>query len=229
MKEKTLTDPAAHPQKRVLQYQHIDGSFELTFGGAVLLMGCCFYVISQIALPDSFAVNNLLPFTPLIAFVGGAFLIDFLVQRLRSRVTYPRSGYIAYKKPQPLKRSTRLFIWIGIPILVVVLDALLFLNRSKFPAQSQGNFSFMMLGFFGLLFSGLWTIIGWKVALPRFYLIAAISFLTSTGLFFNGIGGYLGWAIFLGTLGAALLISGSVTLWLYLRNNQLPAETSNEH
>jgi hypothetical protein len=230
MKNITPKDPAIHPQKRILQYQHIDGSFELTFGGAVLLMGYCFYVISQITLPDSFAANNLLPFTPLIAFVGGAFLIDYLVQRLRSRVTYPRSGYIAYKKPQPLKRSTRLFIWIGIPILAVILEALLFLNRSKFPAQNPDNFSFVMLGFSGLLFSGLWAIIGWKVALPRFYLIAAVSLLTSAGLFFNGIGGYLGWALFLAVMGAALLISGGVTLWQYLQNNPLLAETKpNEH
>jgi hypothetical protein len=228
MKKITPTDPAIHPKRRVLQYQHIDGTFELTFGGAILLMGCCFSLISQIPFPDSFAANNLLPFTPLIAFVGGAFLIDYLVQRLRARVTYPRSGYIAYKRPQPLKRSTRLFIWIGIPILTVALDALLFLNRSKFPAQSQDNLSFVMLGFSGLLLSGLWAIIGWKVSLPRFYLIAVVSLLTSAGLFFNGIGGYLGWALFFGVIGAALLISGGVTLWQYLRNNPFPAETFDE-
>jgi hypothetical protein len=228
MKDITPKDPAIHPQQRILQYLHIDGTFELTFGGAVLLMGCCFYVISQITLPDSFAANNLLPFTPLIAFVGGAILIDYLVQRLRAQVTYPRSGYIAYKKPQPLKRSTRLFIWIGIPILTVTLDALLFLNRSKFPAQNQDNLSFVMLGFSGLLFSGLWAIIGWKVALPRFYLIAAISLLASAGLFFNGIGGYLGWALFFGVMGVALLISGGVMLWKYLRSAPLPPESSDE-
>jgi hypothetical protein len=228
MKETTPKDPAIPPKRRVLQYQHIDGTFELTFGGAVLLMGCCYYVISQIPLPDSFAANNLLPFTPLIAFVGGAILIDYLVQRLRARVTYPRSGYIAYKKPQPLKRSTRLFIWIGIPILTMALDALLFINRSKFPAQNQDYFSLLMLGFSGLLFSGLWAIIGWKVALPRFYLIAVISLLTSAGLFFNGIGGYSGWALLLGVMGAALLISGGVTLWQYLRNTPLPPELSDE-
>jgi hypothetical protein len=224
MKKITPRDPAIHPQQRVLQYQHIDGTFELTFGGAVLLMGGCFYVISQITLPDSFAANNLLPFTPLIAFVGGAFLIDYLVQRLRSRVTYQRSGYIAYKKPQPLKRSTRLFIWIGSPILTVTLNALLFLNRSKFPAQNQEPFSLLMLGFSGIVFSGLWAIIGWKVALPRFYLIAAVSLLTSTGLFFNGIGGYPGWALFLGMMGIALLISGGVTLWQYLRQTPSPQD-----
>jgi hypothetical protein len=221
MKETTSKDLAPDPQKRVLQYQHIDGTFELTFGGAVLLMGCCFYVISQITLPDSFAANNLLPFTPLIAFVGGAFLIDYLVQRLRSQVTYPRSGYIAYKKPQPLKRLTRLFIWIGIPILTVTLVALLFINRSKFPAQNQDYSSLLMLVFSGIVLSGLWVIIGWKVALPRFYLIAAISLLASAGLFFNGIGGYLGWALFFGVVGAALLISGGITLWKYLRQTPL--------
>jgi hypothetical protein len=228
MKETISKDLATDSQKRVLQYQHIDGAFELTFGGAVLLMGSCFYVISRITLPDSFAANNLLPFTPLIAFVGGAILIDNLIRRFRARVTYTRSGYIENKKPQPLKHSTRLFIWIGIPILTVMLEALLFLNRSTFPTQNQDNFSFTMLGFSGLLFSGLWAIIGWKVALPRFYLIAALSLLTSAGLFFNAIGGYSGWAILLGVMGVALLISGGVTLWQYWRNTPLPSEPSDE-
>jgi hypothetical protein len=228
MKETFSKDLVTGPQKRALQYQHIDGTFELTFGGAVLLMGGCFYVISRITLPDSFTANNLLPFTPLIAFVGGAILIDYLIQRFRARVTYPRSGYIENKKPQPLKQSTRLFIWIGILILTMMVETLIFLNRSKIPAQNQDNFSFTMLAFSGLLFSGLWAIIGWKVVLPRFYLIAALSLLTSAGLIFNGIGGYPGWAILLGVMGAALLISGGVTLWQYWRNTPLPSEPSDE-
>jgi hypothetical protein len=221
MKETTPKDPAMHPQQRVLQFQHIDGTYELTFGGAFLLMGIGFYLLGQVTLPDSFVSRNIIPFAPLIAFVGGVFLIDYLVQRLRARVTYPRSGYIAYKKPHPLKRSTRLFIWIGIPILTVILDAFLFLNRSKFPAQNQDSMSFVLLGISGLLFSGLFVIMGWKIALPRFYLIAAVSLLTSAGLFFNGIGGYPGWALFLGVTGAALIISGGITLWRYLRQNPI--------
>jgi hypothetical protein len=221
MKETTPKDPAMHHQKRVLQFQHIDGTYELTFGGAFLLMGIGFYLLGQITLPDSFVSRNIIPFAPLAAFVIGAILIDYAIQRFRTRVTYLRSGYITYKKPQPLKRSMRLFIWIGIPVLIVILNALLFLNRSKLPSLNQDYFSLLMLGFSSFLFSGLWVIIGWKVALPRFYLIAIISFLTGIGLFINGIGGYLGWALFLGVTGAALIISGGITLWRYLRQNPI--------
>jgi hypothetical protein len=123
----------------------------------------------------------------------------------------------------------RLFIWIGIPVFVVVLDALLFLNRSRFSTPNQDYFSLLMLGFSTLLFSGLWVIIGWKVALPRFYLIAIISFLAGTGLFINGIGSYLGWALSLGVMGTALLFSGGITLGNYLRQNPAPRELPDEH
>jgi hypothetical protein len=228
MKDTSRQDPGTRPQQRVLQYQHIDGTYELTFGGAFLLMGIGFFILSRISFPDSFVSRNILPFAPLVAFTVGAILIDYAIKRFRARVTYPRSGYITYKKPQPLKRPMRLFIWIGIPVLVVVLDYLLFLNRSKFPTPNQDYFSFLMLGFSAVLFSGLWAIIGWKVALPRFYLIAIITFLTGTGLFINGIGGYTGWALLLGITGTALLISGGITLGKYLRQNPEPKETPNE-
>jgi len=228
MKDTTRQDPGIRPQQRVLQYQHIDGTYELTFGGASLLMGIGFCLLSRIPLPDSFLSRNIYPFAPLVAFVLGAILIDYVIQRFRARVTYPRSGYITYKKPQPLKRPMRLFIWIGIPVLVVVLDLVLFLNRSKFQTPNQDYFSLLMLGFSGLLFTGLWAIIGWKVALPRFYLIAIISFLTGTGLFINGIGGYTGWALLLGVMGTALLISGGITLGKYLHQNPEPKEMPNE-
>jgi hypothetical protein len=226
MKKKIPEDPVAHSQLRALQYQHVDGGFELTFGGAFLLMAVCFYVITRIAASNSFLSNNLLPFTPLVVFVGGVYLMDTLVQRLRMRVTYPRTGYIDYQKPRPLKRSTRLIIWIGIPVLTVILLVLLFLNRSQFHTEGQDDMSILMPSFSGLLFSGLWMIAGWKTSLPRFYLIAAVSLLLSAGLFLNGVGGNTGMALLLGAMGVVLCVSGGLTLRHYLLKNPFPQETA---
>jgi hypothetical protein len=228
MKKDDTEDQVARSRLRAIQYQHVDGTYELTFGGAFLLMAACFYVVSLIAIPNSFFSNNLLPFAPLIVWVGGVVLIDALVQRLRARVTYPRTGYIAYRKPQPLKRTTRLVIWIGIPLLTIILLAFIFLNRPMFQQTDQDYISFLFPSFCGLLFSGLWVILGWKTSLPRFYLLALVSALVSVGLFWNGVGGNTAIALLFGAMGMVLCVSGGLTLRQYLRQNPAPQEAADE-
>jgi hypothetical protein len=213
-------------QLHAIQYQHIDGTFELTFGITLLLMAASFYGISRVANPTSFLAKDILPWLPLVVFAAGGFLVDALLKRFRMWVTVPRSGYIETRKPEPLKRSTRWLVWIGIPLLTIFLLAVLFLNRGQFQAESQDTVTALMPFFWGLLLSGLWVIVGWKIHLPRFYLIAAVSMAVTAVLFFARIGGNLGAAVLLGITGIALCASGGVTLANYLRTTHLPADSS---
>jgi hypothetical protein len=220
-----MSDILKKTQLRAIQYQHVDGTFELTFGGTFLLMAPCLFLVSRLAHPDS----SLLSFAPLLVFAGGAFLFDTLIQWFRRRVTYPRTGFITLRPPRPLKRSTRLMIWIGVPLLTLIVLALLFLNRSKFPAHNQDSALSVIPVFCGLLFSGLWVIIGWKIALPRFYLTAAVTLFISMGLLINGVGTYLGMALLIGGMGVLLCASGGVTLWKYLRDAPVPQDAPDEN
>jgi hypothetical protein len=214
-------------QLRTLQYQHMDGTFELTFGGVFLLNAVCFYGFSRLEISNPSLTNGLLSFAPLVVFMGGIFLIDALVQRFRRRVTFPRTGYISYQKPKPLKRSTRLFIWIGIPVLTVITVVLLFLNRSKFPMEQNQDYAGNLIpGFFGVMFGGLYAIMGWKIALPRFFLVALVSLLVGAWLFVRGLQTYLGMAFIFGVTGVSLCISGGVTLWRYLLDTPLQEDAS---
>jgi hypothetical protein len=79
------------------------------------------------------------------------------------------------------------------------------------------------------MFSGILAMIGWKIALPRYYLIAAITLLTSIVLLFSGPGGNPGLAMLCGAMSLVLFASGGITLWRYLRHNPLPAESPDEH
>jgi hypothetical protein len=105
----------------------------------------------------------------------------------------------------------------------------MFLNRSKFPAQSQNDAIYLNPGLLGILFSGILALIGWKIAVPRYYLIAAITLLTSIVLLFSGPGGNPGLAILSGTTSLVLFASGGITLWRYLRRNPPAAEPADEH
>jgi hypothetical protein len=219
-----MKDPMDREKLRAVQYQHVDGSFELTFGGTFLLVAISFFLVSRVASSTSSSLG----FIPLLVFLGGAFLIDTLVRRFRTQVTYPRTGYISYLPPRPLEHPTRLVIWIGIPLLTVLFIGVLFLKRSAFPAQSQEYISYLLPGFSGLLFSGLFAIVGWKIALPRFYLLAVSALLIDVMLFINGVGGYPAMAWLFGGMGVLLSLSGSVTLWSYLRQTSQPVETPDE-
>jgi hypothetical protein len=228
MKKSIPDDPAARSRLHALQYQHIDGTFELTFGGALLCMAASFYLLAKIDLPNSFIANNLLPFVPLAVFVGAGYLMDALVRWFRMRFTYPRTGYIAYLKPQSGKRSTRLIIWIGVPALTGLLLIVLFLNRSMFQTGEQDYSLRLIPAFSGLLLTGLWIVIGWKTALPRFYLIAVVSLLFSVGLFLNGVGGSTGMLVLFAAMGSALCVTGAATLQQYLRSHPALPETADE-
>jgi hypothetical protein len=223
MKKKFPEDVVAHTKRRALQYQHVDGTFELNFGVALFLMAGCLILMSKVGIS-----NDLLLFVPLVVFVGVVYLMEALVQHFRIRVTYTRTGYLAYQKPQPMKRSKRLMIWIAIPSFTLALLALLFLFRSKFQMGGQDYISILFPSFSGLLFAGLWMTTAWKTSIPRFYITAAISLLVAIWIFINGVGDKTGMSILLGAIGVNLCIAGGLTLRQYLRKNPVPQEPADE-
>jgi hypothetical protein len=210
-------------QKRLFRYDYVDGTPDLAFGGLCLVMAICFFIFA------AFPGLSSSTFSVVIVWVvlgGGGFLISRLSQRLKEQVTYPRTGYVAYRRQgRPIKRTTQLLIRIGLPLLTVILLALIFLNRAKFPAQSQDQAIYLNPGLMGLMFSGLFAITGWKIPLPRYYLIAAASFLISTAFLISGSNGNLGMALFSGAMSLILFVSGGVTLWRYLRSTRAPEAT----
>lgn len=223
MKKKFPEDLVTHTKRRALQYQHVDGTFELTFGGALLLIAGCQYLLSKIEIS-----NDLLLYVPLLVFVGGIYLKDALVEHFRIRVTYLRTGYIVYQKARPMKWFSRVIIWIGVPLITITLLVLIFLNRSKVQIGNQDYVSVLITPFTGLLFTGLWMIVAWKTSLPRFYITAAVSLLVSGWIFINGEGDKTGMWLLFCMMGVNLCIAGSLTLRQYLRENPVPLEIANE-
>jgi len=210
-------------QKRLFRYDYVDGTPDLAFGGLCLAMAICFFVFA------AFPGLSSSTFSAIIVWVvlgGGGFLISRLSQRLKEQVTYPRTGYVSYSRQgRPIKRTTQLLIRIGLPLITIILLTILFLNRQKVSAQSPNQAIFLNPGLTGFLFSGLLAIIGWKIPLQRYYLIAATVFLLSIVFFISGSNGNLGLALLSGGMSLILFVSGGLTLWRYLRNTRLPEDT----
>ncbi|MBN2386903.1 MAG: hypothetical protein JXB85_07775 [Anaerolineales bacterium] len=217
-----MKDPIQHAQQRTVQYDHVDGTPELEFGALFLLVALFYLLLAKV---PGLAASSISIWLVMVIFIGGGFLLDRLVKILKERITYPRTGYLAHRREgRPLTRPQRLLIWVGVPLLTVIILVLLFLNRATFPARGVETLPAWTQGFAGLLFSGLWCIAGWKLAMPRYYLIAAVTFPASVALLFSGLDGNLGLALLFGAMSLALFLTGGLTLWKYLRDHPLPKE-----
>jgi hypothetical protein len=221
MKSSAAPDPIGHSQLRAIQYQNVDGSYDLTFGGLFLLMALCFMTFALFPALNS----DIALFVIVMAMVLGGFLSDRLSRRLKERVTFPRTGYLAYKQePRPLKGAVRLALWIGVPVCIVIVWTLLFLYRAQHPALDNAGAWSLIPGFFGLMFCGLYAIIAWKMAWRRYYLISGVALLTGLGLLVSLTPSNPGLAILFGSLSLSLLVSGGLTLRAYLQRNPMPRE-----
>ncbi len=78
------------------------------------------------------------------------------------------------------------------------------------------------------MFSVIMGIIGWKMTLPRNYVIAVAVFLISAVFLFRVPSGNYGLALISGVMGLILFISGGVTLWKYLRSTRSPQDNQPE-
>lgn len=205
-----MKSPLETAQKRTRRYWYEDGLSELAAGAVILLMALVNLALGLLAPPpwkDWLSALGL----PVIV-IGGGILARRLVERLKERLTYPRTGYLRYPRPKPTRRFMSAGIAIGVALMVTLMTAWLSAAQSErlIPALT------------GLLSAILILFIGMSVGLARFYLLAVWQFA------FGLLGSRLNLpapfdlALFFGALGVGLLISGGITLSRYLRANPLP-------
>jgi hypothetical protein len=158
--------------------------------------------------------------------IGGTIGVGLLVKAIKSRLTYPRTGYIAY--PQP--KGTQLGKAMGIGLVVAFAVSLgLVLAILYIPAlQTMIAYmpSWLMVGL-GVFVGGVYLSWGLRTGLRRFYMLAGLGLVSGFVLAWHGRGlnliegkSYLltGPGIFFIVMGIGLCISGVVTLRNYLKN-----------
>jgi len=191
--------------RRTRQYWFSDGIVEISVGGLFLFLGVYFYL--QFALKAGSILLVALQIGFVLLLVGGIYLSRFLVDKLKSRLTIPRTGYVSYK---PASRKQRL-VSIGIVCLIAAINAALFLTTplslNWVPAIT------------GLIVGSLWLISAFRVGLLRFYLQSILAYLLGVILSISNLEIYLGLALFYGILGFVLVFSGGWTLAAYLRHH----------
>ena len=191
--------------QRTRQYWFSDGVVEISIGGLFLILGLYFYL--QFLLPSGSLLLIGLQVGFVFLLVGAIYLSRSLVNKLKSRLTIPRTGYVSYKRAS---RTQRL-VSIGIVCFIAGNNVVLFLTTplslNWVPAIT------------GLIVGSLWLISAFRVGLLRFYLQSILAYMVGVILSVSNLDIYLGLTLFYGILGCVLLLSGGWTLAAYLHHH----------
>jgi hypothetical protein len=143
-----------------------------------------------------------------------------LLQALKKRFTYPRTGYVAFRQGDPGPVP-----WFVLGSLVLGLVALVAVLIAAGVIADPGRWYRWMPIFFGIWLAGVFLGLGLQVRMVRYYVVAGLSLaagplaalLPLTGKLAN-IG------LFSTAVGAVILVWGVVAFVRFLQRHPLPAE-----
>lgn len=204
-------------EQRVKRYWFSDGIGELAGGGMFLLLAAYF------AIPQFLGDNNLLSVilqsSLVLVLIGGIFGVRWLVTLLKTRLTYPRTGYVEYRVD---RRNALRVRTLAMAFAMVMAFLMVLLARSIQIVDSTVLVTGIVVGVVFVILRGK------SFGVQRFYLLGAISVVIGTALSLRGLPNGYSLAIFYGLMGLAVMISGGWVLFRYLRENPLPAEGEDE-
>jgi hypothetical protein len=202
-----MNDDINHTVQRTRQYWFIDGLAELSVGGLFILLGVYFFI--QAILPAGSLALLIFQLSFVFILFGMIFISRYLLNKLKSRITFPRTGYVSYKKASKKQKLLSASLAILIASLPIILFFTTPLSVNWIPV------------FTGLLVGTIWLISALRIGLLRLYLQALLSLITGVLISLANLDTYPSLAIYYGVMGTVLAMSGGIILAKYL--SQHPA------
>ena len=143
-----------------------------------------------------------------------------LLQRLKRRFTYPRTGYVALRQgdPGPIP-------WFVLGSLVLGLVALVVVLIAAGVIADPGRWYRWMPVFFGIWLSGIFLGLGLQVRLVRYYVVAGAALAAGPLAALPPLGDKMAnVGLFFAAFGATLLAGGVFSFVRFLHRYPLPAE-----
>jgi hypothetical protein len=198
-------------EKRAVQSFYDDGLSEIALGLVLLLLGG--YFLAQELAPDGSAVGAVLSVAFLLVVLSAGFFVNRLLRFFKRRITYPRTGYVTFKKkdPSPKRRVATAVVAMIISASLAALYGISPSLKILYPALN------------GLLFAVAVLLFANKVGLVRFFVLSAASVLIGFAVTAAGIGDVKGIGLYYLLFGAAVIVSGAAALVTYLRKYPRPA------
>lgn len=187
-------------QRRAQGYWFVDGLPEIAGGAAMLACGALLYA--------AVATGAEWMGTLALGFVIVAFPITaWIVQTLKERITYPRTGYVSYPSPS---RNRRL-----LAAAIALVFAGVFVPVS---AAAQGREVSAVVLATGGAMAAITALRAWRTGMARFYINAAALLVFSAIISTSetlGVQDSIG--IVIGFMGVVSIANGTWTLLRYLR------------
>src|SRR5512135_901351 len=142
-----MSDNLSKMMRRPRQYWYADGLPEIAIGIIFLAAGLIFS--GQAAVPEHSPWKALSGLAFPILIVGGVWLTRWLVGAAKARLTYPRTGYVAYPRPSRRRRILTLLIGAGIGGLLANFLIAANLDTLNFTFPLQGLFVGLLIAFIG--------------------------------------------------------------------------------
>ncbi len=197
--------------RRTQRYWYVDGLAEITVGLLFIVLSLYFFVQAQIR---TISLNPILANLALLAAILlVAWFFRFVLQAVKARLTYPRTGYVASPRMQKSMRWQRYGI---IAWLVCISLAALVLTSYATPSWAP-----LLMG----TVTGLTVLaLSYRFRLLRFTFLACTLVLIGAGVSFFNPGEPLAFVLSAVADGVCFIISGGVTLVRYLHATQPPTE-----
>jgi hypothetical protein len=187
-------------QRRIRRYWFEDGLAELGIGGLFLVVGLAF-VIGALATNSAARAAAVVA---LLAVVGiGTVGSRFLIRAVKERVTYPRTGYVTYRRS-------------GSRVRYVAAVGIIALIAASAVAAQAGAVD-RTLALQALTLAAVLGGPAYRFGLARFYVLAGVAVAAGAIAWIAALDEEAGSALIYGGVGLALVASGGWTLQSYLR------------
>ncbi len=194
-------------EKRTIRSFYDDGLTEIAMGAIFLLLGGYFF--GQIALPEGSFFHSLLSASFILVIIFSGLLVNKILRYFKSRITYPRAGYVSFRKEKSPKRKR--VAAVSAALIGASVSVLLGISPSFRVALPAVN---------GILLSVALLLLSSKTGVLRFSILAVVSAAAGVVLAAVGIGDIGGIGLFYAIFGAAVTISGLIALAGFLRRNR---------
>ena len=204
-------------EQRVKRYWYEDGIVELAIGGMFILLGLYFGLQGYFG--EGSRASVIMQVGLFVVVFSGIVGVQWVVNTLKAKLTYPRTGYVEYRKDgQDIKKQRNIFMGVALALLaasIVLFDFFLYLDS-------------MILGT-GVMVGAIFIALrGKSTGVTRFYVMGVFSILLGVGLSLDKLSQEYNLALFYGLFGVVVMISGGLVLRDYLSENPMPTDSDNE-
>ncbi len=208
-----MKDTAYDVEQRVRRYWYVDGFGELVGGGGMCLILAIYFAVGQYV-GDESRLGGILSSTLVLVLIGALFVVRRLIDAVKLRVTYPRTGYVEYPDAKH-KISNAVFAAIGGGLLGGIVVSLVrrFDSIDALVATSGIVMSLVLAG------KQLWS-----TGVRRFYVLGLAALLYGVVLANSGLPRGYNLGLFYGLMSISFMISGGLTLKIYLDKNPLQTD-----